>query len=128
MPGGRPRYVPSDEQRELVRNLSAAGLSHESIQRCLPTGPKIETFRKVFRLELETSKDIVTAKAISKLIVKIEAGDLGAICFWLKCKAGFVDRQAIDHRSVDIEGNDRDINITVEYVRAPLPTIEPTAA
>jgi hypothetical protein len=121
MPGGRPRYVPSDNDRALVRNMAAAGLSHESIQRCLPTGPKIETFRKVFRIELETSKDIVTAKAISKLITKIDAGDLGAICFWLKCKAGFVDRQSVDNRLVDKDGDDREVNITVEYIRAPRP-------
>lgn len=121
MPGGRPRYVPSDNDRALVRNMAAAGLSQESIQRCLPTAPKIETFRKVFRTELATSKDIVTAKAISKLVVAIDKGDAWAICFWLKCKAGFVDRQVIDNRIVDKEGDDREVNITVEYIRAPRP-------
>ena len=95
--GGRPPYTPSDNDRALVRNMAAAGLCHEAIQRCLPTGPKIETFRKVFRTELDTSANIVSAKAISKLVVAIDHGDAWAICFWLKCKANFSELQRREH-------------------------------
>src|ERR1700690_4273304 len=98
--GGRPAYIPTDADRALVRNMAAAGIRQNAIQRCMPKAPKSDkTFRKAFRLELDTSQDIVSAKAVSKLISKIDEGDLGAICFWLKCKAGFEERTA--HRVVD---------------------------
>jgi hypothetical protein len=90
----KPPYTPSDDTRNLVRSMAAAGLSQTIIQRCLPNAPKSDkTFRKAFRVELETSGDIVTAKAVSKLVSAIDAGQAWAICFWLKCKAGFVETQ-----------------------------------
>jgi hypothetical protein len=123
--GGRPQYVPSDADRALVRNMAAAGIRQNAIQRCMPRAPKSDkTFRKVFRTELDTSQDIVSAKAVSKLIGKIDDGDLGAICFWLKCKAGFEERTA--HRVVDQDGADRDIKIIVEYEDRP-PRSQPAA-
>lgn len=116
--GGRPAYLPTDSDRALVRNMAAAGIAQNAIQRCMPKAPKSEkTFRKAFRDELSTSQDIVSAKAVSKLIAKIDAGDLGAICFWLKCKAGFEERTA--HRVVDATGADRDVKIIVEYADRP---------
>lgn len=126
MPGGRPSYSPSENDRALVRNMAAAGLAANNIQRCLPTAPKSEkTFRKAFRSELDTSADIVTAKAISKLVVKIDQGDLGAICFWLKTKAGFRETFGQVHRLVDENGSDKDIKIILEHVEAPLPLPAP---
>ena len=97
-PGGRPPYTPSEQDRALVRNMAAAGLSQQSIQRCMPQAPKSDkTFRKVFRVELDTSADIVSAKALSKLVVAIDAGEAWAICFWLKCKANFSELQRREH-------------------------------
>ncbi len=116
--GGRPQYVPTDADRALVRNMAAAGIRQNAIQRCMPRAPKSDkTFRRVFRTELDTSQDIVSAKAVSKCISAIDAGEAWAICFWLKCKAGFEERTA--HRMVDQEGADRDIKIIVEYEDRP---------
>jgi len=95
---GRPPYSPSDNDRALVRNMAAAGLSMDAIHRCLPESPKsIKTFAKYYRTELETSADIVSAKAVSKLVVAIDRGEAWAICFWLKCKANFSELQRREH-------------------------------
>lgn len=89
-PGGRPSYKPTDEERTLVRNMAAAGLAQQTIQLCLPNAPKShKTFTKVFRPELVQSQHLVTAKAISKLVVALNNGEAWAICFWLKCRANF---------------------------------------
>jgi len=71
----KPPYAPSDNDRCMVRNMAAAGIAANCIHRCLPNRPKSEkTFRKAFREELDTSADIVSAKAISNLVVAIDAG------------------------------------------------------
>ena len=115
MPAGRPKYVPSDNDRALVRNMAAAGVASNLIQRCLPGAPKDdEAFRNAFRDEIETSGSIVSAKAISKLVVAIDKGEAWAICFWLKCKAGFQETSA--HRMVNKNGDDAEpTTIIVEY-------------
>lgn len=111
--GGRPRYDPSENDRALVRNMAAAGLAQNAIQRCMPKAPKSEkTFRKYFRTELDTSQAIVSAKAVSKCIAAIEKGEAWAICFWLKCKAGFQETSA--HRIVDKADEDREIIVRYE--------------
>jgi hypothetical protein len=115
--GGRPRYTPTDNDRALVRNMAAAGLSHEAIQRCLPTAPKhIDTFTRAFREELDTSAWIVSAKAISKLVVAIDKGEAWAICFWLKCKANFSELQRREHTG--LQGGPIEQKTTLEVIYA----------
>ena len=109
-PGGRPRYTPTDHDRALVRNMAAAGLAQQTIQLCLPTAPSSpKTFVKAFERELATSPYLVTAKAISKLVMAIDAGEAWAIRAWLFSDkgAGFHWSSATDHRFVDKDGKDR---------------------
>ena len=87
---GRPKYLPSVLDRELVRNMAAAGIPQATIQACLPDAPESpKTFSKTFRAELVTGKPVITSKAISKLVMALDSGEAWAICFWLKTKAGF---------------------------------------
>jgi hypothetical protein len=92
----------------MVFSMAAAGLSMDAIYRCLTAAfvpgegrvrpPKsIKTFAKAFRAELDTAPDHVTGKALSKLIAAMEQGEAWAICFWLKCKGGFVEVQRREH-------------------------------
>ena len=114
-PGGRPPYKPTDAERAMVRNMAAAGLSQQTIQRCLPKAPKHpKTFFKAFRDELDTSAHLITAQAVSKLVAAMQSGEAWAICFWLKCKAGFQETAA--HRLVDGAGND--IILSADTLRA----------
>lgn len=106
MPGGRPRYKPSDDEKVLVRNMAAAGLAQQTIQLCLPNAPASpKTFCRAFQTELVTSPHLVTVKAISKLVVAIDNGEPWAIRLWLTCKASFQETSA--HRFVDAGGRDR---------------------
>jgi hypothetical protein len=112
--GGRPRYTPTDNDRALVRNMAAAGINQEAIMRCLPDAPSRPVFSRVFKTELETSGDIVSAKAISKLVVAIDRGEAWAICFWLKCKANFSELQRREHTGLG--GSPIETKTTLEVV------------
>lgn len=62
--------------------------------------------------ELESIKDAYLDLAEHALITKLKSGDLGAICFYLKCQGknrGYIERQ--DH-NVNL-----DASVTVEIVR-----------
>ena len=118
MPGGRPRYEPTDYDRNLVRNMAAAGLAQQTIQLCLPNAPaSYNTFMKVFKAEMVTSQHLVTAKAVSKLVTALDAGEAWAICFWLKTKAGF---RETERREIVGEGGEP-LKVTVEYTDKAIP-------
>jgi hypothetical protein len=105
----------------MVKNMAAAGLSQQTIQLCLPNAPKHpKTFVKNFKAELSTSGPLVTAHAVSKLVVAIGNGEAWAICFWLKCRAGFQETAA--HRFVGGDGKDRTLDLaSVQAYCASIP-------
>ena len=97
--GGRPRFEPTVADRNIVKNLCAAGLREEAIclnvlNRGKPIAPK--TLRKYFAQELAISKNEVTAMCMSNIVKAINAGEAWACCFWMKCRAGWKERSALD--------------------------------
>lgn len=92
----RPKsFVPTDTDRATVQAMAAAGIEQQVIRTCVGNG-KIDqkTFAKHFKRELENTRHEVTATAMGKLLEKIKGGDLGAICFWMKCRAGWNEQAA----------------------------------
>ena len=54
----------------------------------------------VLREAIEESRERMLDIAESKLIEKVNAGDLGAICFFLKCQGkqrGYIEKAQIEH-------------------------------
>jgi len=96
---GRPKVEVTEEQRQKVRALSAAGVPQKMIARIVKVSDK--TLAKKFSDELAITQSEITGIAMGKLLTKIQAGDLGAICFWMKCKAGWMERRAIEHTGAD---------------------------
>jgi len=89
------KFVVTEADRIMVRNLAAAGVPVKRIARAIgprATGISERTLFKYFREEMDLAADQVTAAAQSKLIAGINKGDLGAICFWMKCRAGWKER------------------------------------
>jgi hypothetical protein len=101
---GRPSYQPTDEDRTVVGIMAAAGLLHDRIAARLKISK--HTLEKHFRAELDQGLDAVTTLAVGQLVQKIRSADLGAICFWLKCRAGWRETERIETRQVDKDGND----------------------
>ena len=96
---GRPRFAPTPEQRNMVKNLAAAGV--DQIRIAAAVGIDKKTLAKRFRVELDISKTQVTAIAQSKLFAAIQSGEAWAVCFWLKCRERWQEVQRIQHTGAD---------------------------
>ena len=68
---------------------------------------ELNTLRKHFRRELETSKAEIDAFATSQLLGPMRDKNLGALCFYLKCRDGWQETAA--HRFVNEQGKDRSL-------------------
>ena len=94
--------------RELVADLAAACLPHDDIGQALrsvnggaPLDPK--TLRKHFRDELDHGAAMTRVRAQRRLFELIDAGNLGAICFFLKCRAGWRETMRVENTGPDGE-------------------------
>lgn len=95
--GGRPEFAPTDEQRNLVKNLAAAGVCQNDIADMIADGIDPKTLRKHFVRELTTSKNFITALATSKVVAAINNNEAWGICFWLKTRAGWKETNVTEH-------------------------------
>jgi hypothetical protein len=94
---GRPVFVPTAVQREIVKSLLRAGVP---LKNCLPhvINPSTEkplaykTFIKVFNVEIATSVDLANA-LVTRNLFKMATGNGPQACdaakYWLRCKAGW---------------------------------------
>ena len=84
-----------------VERLAGLGLDHEEI--ALNLGISLATFKRrkaddeLFELAVKRGKARTKRTVTSKLMEKIEAGDLGAIIWYEKTRLGFTDKQTIEH-------------------------------
>jgi len=99
MSRGRPKYEPTEADRNTVRSMAATGFPHPEIAKCLGTsGIDGKTLRKHFRHELDTAADKANAAVANKAYQMAIAGDPpAATFFWLKCRAGWKEKQEIEH-------------------------------
>lgn len=82
--------------------MSACGVSQQDIARCLgEKGISETTLRKHFAEELATAYMKANAQVAAKLFERIQAGELGAICFWLKCRARWQEVVRYEHSGPD---------------------------
>jgi hypothetical protein len=103
---GRPAYEATPADRATVKNLAAVGVPHAEIAKCIGThGISEPTLRKHFRRELDVSINEVLALAMSGLVMGLKKGEAWAVCFALKCRAGW--QEINGHRFVDERGRDR---------------------
>ena len=117
---GKPKYQPTAADRATVQNLAALGATHADIAMCVGTkGIDEKTLRKHFRRELDTSVMEVKALAMSKVVAAIKNGEAWAVCFFLKCKAGWRETQGLAHQTLDENGNPtkNKLEITVSHVK-----------
>ncbi len=101
-PGGRPPYEPTEADRNTVRSMAACGCTQVAIARCLGTdGIDTETLCKHFRRELDTAMDMANARVGQVAFAKAISGEAWAVCFWLKCRAGWKEVQGLEHTGKD---------------------------
>lgn len=92
---GKPPHKPTPATRQTVQLHTTVGTDQETLSRVL--GITEKTLRKYYREELDISAAKANAVIGGALFNKAKDGDTAAMIFWLKTKAGFRERQAIEH-------------------------------
>jgi hypothetical protein len=95
----RKPHDPSHESRQLVQLHATIGTPQEVIADILGIDPK--TLRKHYRQELDQSTAKANAQIGGALFNKAKGGDTAAMIFWMKTRAGWREKQEIDHTSSD---------------------------
>jgi hypothetical protein len=94
----RPKLNPTQEQRQMVKTMTAMGAKQEDI--ALRIGVRsAKTLRKHFRNELDRGASEANLSVAQALFKKTREGDIEAIIFWLKSRAGWRDRPEFDRNT-----------------------------
>jgi hypothetical protein len=89
-PGGRPEFVPTDEQRRLVEAMASVGIPQPQIGSVI--GICHVTLRKHFRDELDNAEIKANAKVAGNLFrqaTKDDPRSTTAAIFWTKTRMGW---------------------------------------
>lgn len=101
-------HEPTKEQRDTVSLHASVGTPQELIARVLGIDPK--TLRKYYRDELDLSAAKANATIGGALFNKAKGGDTGAMCFWMKTRAGWKETV-----STEVSGAEPDGSIGVTF-------------
>src|ERR1017187_8501547 len=120
MPGGRPKYKPTEADRNTVRSMAATGFTQEQIATCLGiAGIDPKTLREHFAVELDTAANRANAAVASRAYQMAVAGNPpAATFFWLKCRAGWNE---LTGPSSDGAGRGKTRQVAVVPAGQPLP-------
>lgn len=106
---GHPPFVPTQEQRIVVRVMCACGMpqpiiARQTINPETGRGIDLKTLRKAFREELDDAKPVANAMVAQSLFKKATgsgAQSVAAAIFWLKTQAGWREPHSLDSFSAD---------------------------
>lgn len=104
------RHKPTDENRRIVKMMSAVGVRHEDIASKLDIDD--DTLRKHYRKELNEGRTEANAAVAQTLFQQAKAGNTTAMIFWLKTRAGWKENHVIEHSGL----NGDPIKTTLEVV------------
>lgn len=87
-------YVADDNSREWVKIGLRAGLIHEQIAQCL--GISVDTLTRHYPNELSSEAALANARVANTLYQKALRGDVTAMIFYLKSRAGWREKSPYD--------------------------------
>jgi transposase len=97
----RPKFNPTEEQRRLVKSLSACGVTQEQIARRLGLR-STKTLRKHFRKVLDEGiADANYNVARTLYDMAISGTHIAATLFWLKCRSGWRERSTTELENIE---------------------------
>lgn len=106
--GGRPRFVPTDEQINRVYQMCQWGVSHDDQARVIGIAPK--TFKKAFKPQVQVGKSTGIVHAFGKFHQAIAAGKEWAIRLKLSVDAGYREPNIIQNQTLGADGRPIDPN------------------
>jgi len=86
---GRRSHQATAKERQYVEALASYGIPENDIARVV--GVARGTLRKHYCDELETGQAKTNAKVAGFLFAAAQKGNVTAMIFWLKCRAGWAD-------------------------------------
>ena len=92
-------HIPTDAQRQLVALHTTMGTTQDVLADILGIDKK--TLRKHYREELDQSTAKANAQIGGALFNKAKGGDTAAMIFWMKTRAGWREKQDVNHTSDD---------------------------
>ena len=105
-------FIPTDEQRRMVRGLSGFGVPHDDV--ALIVGCSPPTLRKRFRRELDLGSAEANAKVAQTLFQQATSGtNTAAMIFWMKARAGWREKQIVEMTGKD-GGPMQDQNLSLQ--------------
>ena len=102
---GRKPFIPTDDQRKLVKAMSGYGIPEDDISKVitnLQTGKHVDskTLRKYFRDELDTGTVVANSKVAESLYNHATKGTgqgaVTAAIFWLKTRARWKETDRLE--------------------------------
>ena len=115
---GRPAFEPTQADRDKVWQL-AGFMSQDDIARLIgDKGIHVDTLREHFAHELAVGRPRADALCCNGLMRKMQAGDLGAICFYAKTRMGWREKS-----DVNLTGNVKHEHSNLTELRAELDRI-----
>ena len=94
---GRPPFVPTEAQREFVRELSGLGVPQSQIKLLVrPGGIALETLLEHFRDDLDIGKAVANTKMAGALFAKGIKGDVTAMIWWTKTQMRWSETQKLE--------------------------------
>jgi uncharacterized protein YjcR len=95
------RHSPSDEDRRLVKTLSAVGVRYVDIADKLQIDH--DTLTKHYKHELMEGRVEANAAIAQTLFQQAKAGNTAAMIFWLKTRAGWREHNVVEHANSEGE-------------------------
>ena len=95
----RRPHAPTKESRQIVQLHATIGTTQAIIADILGIDGK--TLTKYYREELDQALARANASVGGALYNKAKGGDTAAMIFWMKTRAGWREKQEIDHTSSD---------------------------
>lgn len=99
--GGRPAFVPTDDERKMVSQMVAVGIPQDEIAMCVRDGIDVKTLRKAFGHEIATAKTRANARVAGSLFNRAINGSDTAAIWWTKSRMGWSEKQALDLTNSD---------------------------
>lgn len=118
---GRKTFVPTQDQRDMVRNMALAGVQREIIAKCVinldterPITPK--TLVKAFSEELEFGAASANSDVVAALYRTATGAPSGpqvaAAIFWCKTRLHWRETKKLEFGN----GDEEDQTLTIEFV------------
>ncbi len=107
---GRKAFVPSEQQKQIVKSLSGFGIPQREIANHLRINHS--TLEKYFKEEMQDGMTAANSNVVKGLYENCRKGNVAAQIFWCKTRLGW--RETVEHTGADGASLIPTINVTIK--------------